>query len=129
MRVELIPVLFGLLVALVGVLLVADARLPDSAGYQRERRRRVRTERSRAGEALVGVGTICMAAALIGRDAWRYGALAAIAGAVLIGAGAVMNFRYLRELFSFRGPARRAPDGEERPAPEVDPAKRRDRIR
>ena len=35
-----------------------------------------------------------------------------ILGAILLVAGAVLNRRYLRELFAFRGPARRRPEGE-----------------
>ena len=129
MRVELIPVVLGLLVALLGGLLVADARLPDTASYVSERRRRVRAERSRGGEMLVGGGTLCMAAALLGRDAWRYGAIAVLLGAVLIVAGAVMNFRYLRELFAFRGPARRQAEGEGPPAGSPERPRGRMRIR
>jgi hypothetical protein len=129
MRVELIPVLLGILVGIVGLLLVADARLPDRAAYVSERRRRVRAERSRGGELLVGAGTLCMAAALIGRDMWRYGAIAVIAGTLLLLVGAVMNFRYLRELFSFRGAARRLPEGEGPPAGAPERPKGRMRIR
>ena len=129
MRVELIPVVLGVLVGIVGLLLIADARLPDRQAYVSERRRRVRAERSRAGEMLVGTGTLCMAAALIGRDGWRYAAVAVIVGTVLLLAGAVMNFRYLRELFSFRGPSRRLPEGEGPPAGAPEPPKGRIRIR
>ena len=129
MRVELIPVIFGILVGIFGLLLIADARLPDRASYVSERRRRVRAERSRGGELLVGAGTMCMAAALIGRDAWRYGAISVIVGAILILVGAVMNFRYLRELFSFRGPSRRLPEGEGPPAGAPQPPRGKLRIR
>ena len=116
MRLELIPVILGLVVALVGVGLLADAWLADTALVPRERRRRVRAERHRGGEAVVGVGTVCMAAALIGRDSWRFGNLAVLAGAVLLLTGAFLNRRYLRELLTFRGPARRSGQPE-RPAP------------
>ena len=129
MRVELLPLIFGIVVGIVGALLIADARLPDRSAPVSERRRRVRAERSRGGELLVGAGTMCMAAALIGRDGWRYGALAVIAGAVLILIGAVMNFRYLRELFSFRGASRRLPEGEGPPAGSPETPRGRLRIR
>jgi hypothetical protein len=115
MRLELIPVILGLVVALVGVGLLADAWLADTALVPRERRRRVRAERHRGGEAVVGVGTLCMAAALIGRDSWRFGNLAVLTGAALLLTGAFLNRRYLRELLTFRGPARRS-DAPERPA-------------
>ena len=128
MRAELIPVLLGVLVALVGAAFLADARLPDSPRSGSERRRRVRAERSRRGEAIVGVGVLCMAGALIGRDGWRYGALAVMLGTALVIAGGVMNRRYLREVFAFRGPARRVEEGEAPPTAPADP-RRRMRIR
>ena len=120
MRLELIPVILGLVVALVGVGLLADAWLADGALVPRERRRRVRAERHRGGEAVVGVGTLCMAAALIGRDSWRFGNLAVLTGAVLLLAGAYLNRRYLREVLTFRGPARRS-DLPESPMPSAPP--------
>jgi len=124
MRVELIPVIFGVLVGLVGLALLADARLPDSPRLTGERRRRARAERDRRGEAILGAGVLCMAAALIGRDGWRYGALAVILGSVLLAAGAIMNRRYLRELFAFRGPARRVEEGETPPTAPTDSTRR-----
>ena len=120
MQAEYIPVVLGVLVGALGLALLADARLPDRAdGVTSERRRRVRAERSRLGEAIVGAGTLCMAAALIGRDAWDYGNVVVILGAVLLGVGAALNWRYLRELFLFRGPARRAVEEEAAAAPTV----------
>lgn len=130
MKAELIPVLFGVVVGLVGLALLADARLPDDGTFVlRERRRRARAERSRGGEAAIGIGTLCLAAALIGRDAWRFGTLAMIVGTLLLGAGVVMNRRYLREVFAFRGPARRMPDGAPPPGAPPEPPPRRMRIR
>jgi hypothetical protein len=130
MRAELIPVLFGILVAVVGALLVVDARLPDAVRpLTRERRRRVRTERHRGGESLIGLGTVCMGAALIGRDVWRYGAIAVILGAILVAAGAFLNRHYLLELFAFRGPARRAGEGEPPSESPAETPERRARIR
>jgi hypothetical protein len=86
-----------------------------------ERRRRPRVERDRGGEALIGLGTLCMAAALVGRDSWRYGTLAVIAGVVLLAAGAWMNRRLLHDLITFRGPARRAPEGSAPPVASPPP--------
>jgi hypothetical protein len=48
-----------------------------------------------------------MAAALIGRDTWRWGTIAVIAGAALLIIGAIMNRAYLKEVLLFRGAARR----------------------
>jgi hypothetical protein len=111
MRLEHLPMLLGILVALVGVGLLADARLADPADVPLERRRRARMERHRVGEGIVGAGVLCMAAALIGGDDWRFGTLAVILGVALVVTGAVLNRKYLRELFAHRGPARRRPEG------------------
>ncbi|HVE80187.1 MAG TPA: hypothetical protein VNA89_15080 [Gemmatimonadaceae bacterium] len=139
MRIEMVPLVLGVLVALVGVGLVADAWAPDEVpGF--ERRRRSRAPRNRAGEALVGFGTIAFAAALAGRDSWRYSTLAVLLGCFLLALGAVLNARYLREMIVFRGPARRDPttelkpgmpprSGREQTPREVTPPERRLRIR
>ena len=111
MRLELLPLIVGAIVALVGIGLVADAVLPDDTFVSVERRRRQRAERSPRGELLVGLGVLLMAAALLGRDVWSYGNIAVFAGTALILVGAILNRRYLRELFSFRGPLRRSEGG------------------
>ena len=114
MRLEQIPLFIGVVVAILGLGLILDAQLPEGFSQSRERRRRERAERNRLGETLVGLGVIAMAAALIGRDTWRFGTLSVLAGVVLLGAGAWFNRDYLREIFTFRGAARR---GEKRSEP------------
>src|SRR4051812_27519416 len=114
MRLEQIPLFIGEIVAILGLGMVLDAQLPEGFSQSRERRRRERVERNRGGETLVGLGIIAMAAALIGRDAWRFGTLSVLIGVVLLGAGAWLNREYLRELLTFRGAARR---GEKRAEP------------
>jgi hypothetical protein len=52
-----------------------------------------------------------MAAALIGRDTWRWGTIAVIAGSALLIIGAIMNRAYLKEVLLFRGAARRGQSG------------------
>lgn len=106
MRIETIPLIIGGLIALLGLGLVLDARLPDRAPGK-ERRRRARRERSRGGELLIGLGVIAMGAAVAGRDTWRYSILATLAGALLVLMGAWANRGYLRELMANRGPSRR----------------------
>lgn len=136
MRLETIPLVLGVVVALLGIFLLADAWLPDDVFVAVERRRRVRTERSRAGEAFLGLGVLCMAGSLLGRDHWRFAPTAVVAGAVLMLIGIVLNGRFLREVLTFRGAARRG-DGHERtptptaphPALDTTPADKRDRIR
>ena len=122
MRVETIPLILGILVALIGVGLIADAWLPERVLYRTERRRRARAERHLGGEAAIGFGVLCMAAALIGRDTWRFGTVSVIAGAVLLLIGAWLNRRYLRERISNRGALRRG-------APKPDKPEGRTRIR
>ena len=124
-RIEQIPIVLGILVAIIGAGLVADAWLPDGAVVPVERRRRARAERNLRGELLLGLGVISLGAALIGRDTWRYGTIAMFLGAALIVIGAVMNRRFLHERYAFRGEARRSelgappePRGVRRAVPE-----------
>ncbi len=126
MRLELLPIVFGALVALAGVGFIADAWLPDrDVLHNRERRRRARAERHRGGEAIVGVAVILIGAALIGRDAWTLTPWLAGAACLLIVLGALLNRRYLREQLDFRGPARRDPTTDVKPGmPEQTPPAR-----
>ena len=111
MRLEHIPLILGVIVALIGLGFIADASMAASAPVTPERRRRTRAEPSRAGEAVVGIGTLCMAAALFGRDTWRYGTVAVLIGSVLLLAGVILNRAFLKEALLFRGPARRSEGG------------------
>ena len=114
MRVETIPLILGVLVALVGVGLIADAWLPERVFNRGERRRKARAERHLVGEAAIGIGMLCMAAALIGRDTWSYGTVAVIVGTLLFLVGAWLNREYLKERITNRGALRRgAPKPEE----------------
>lgn len=120
MRLEQIPLFIGVIVAILGLGMVLDAQLPEGMSQSRERRRRERAERNRGGETFVGLGIIAMAAALIGRDTWRFGTVSVLAGVVLLAVGAWLNRVYLREIFSFRGASRR---GEKRSEPRETLAK------
>ena len=111
MRVEVIPLILGALVALVGLGLLADAWIPEDMTGFRERRRRPRTERSLGGEAAIGLGMLCMAAALVGRDTWDYVTVAVIAGSVLLVIGSWMNRRFLHDRVVNRGALRRGDAG------------------
>jgi hypothetical protein len=121
-RVETIPLILGILLGLIGVGLIADAWLPEEMLHRGERRRRVRAERNAAGEAAIGFGVLAMAAAFIGRDTWRYGTVAVIAGTLLIVLGAWLSRSYLRERISNRGALRRG-------APKPEEPERKNRIR
>ena len=121
MRVETIPLILGILIALIGLAILADAWLPEEMNFQSERRRNSRTERSLSGEACIGLAVLCMAAAMIGRDTWRYSTLTVIAGSVLFIFGVFQNRTYLRERITNRGALRRG--GAPRPVPPVKRSK------
>jgi hypothetical protein len=113
MRLEQFPILLGVLVALIGLTILLDAWQAGGVAPLRERRRRARATPQKAGQTLVAIGTFCMAAALMGRDTWRWGTISVLAGSVLLILGATMNRKYLKEVLLFRGAARRGEgDGE-----------------
>jgi hypothetical protein len=128
MRLETLPLVLGVLIGLAGAGLILDGWVPDEA-VRSERRRRPRRGRDRVGEALVGFGLLAIAAALMGRDTWRYTTVAALAGTVLLLWGAQRNSRYLRDVFV--GPDRARPArGPGAPAlPTVDRADHREEAR
>jgi hypothetical protein len=107
MRLEQLPILLGVLVALIGLTILLDAWQAGGVSPLRERRRRTRAVPHKAGQTLVAIGTLCMAAALMGRDTWRWATISVLAGSALLIIGAVMNRQYLKEVLLFRGAARR----------------------
>jgi hypothetical protein len=107
MRLEQLPILIGVLIALLGLTILLDAWQAGGVAPLRERRRRARATPNKAGQSLVALGTLCMAAALIGRDTWRWGTIAVLAGITLLVIGAILNRTYLKEVLLFRGAARR----------------------
>jgi len=114
MRIEQFPIILGVLVALMGLTIALDAWQAGGVAPLRERRRRTRAVPHKAGQTFVAIGTLCMAAALIGRDTWRWGTISVLAGSVLLILGAIMNRAYLREVLLFRGAARRSEGGTEK---------------
>ena len=121
MRLEYVPIVLGVLVLLAAVGVIYDAFAPEGLPRFRERRRKPRAERHAHGQGLIGAGMAAMAAALIGRDVWRFGTVAVIAGSVLLVAGGILNRSYLKEALLNRGAARRR-DPEDQP-PEPTPSK------
>jgi len=107
MRLEQLPILIGVLIALLGLTILLDAWQAGGVAPLRERRRRARAVPNKAGQSLVALGTLCMAAALIGRDTWRWGTIAVLTGITLLVVGAILNRIYLKEVLLFRGAARR----------------------
>jgi hypothetical protein len=128
-RIELVPLIIGALLGLLGLGLLADAWIPEDVAPFRERRRRPRTERSLGGEAMIGLGVLCMAAAIVSRDTWDYVNVAIIAGGVLLLIGAWMNRRYLRDRFVNRGALRRDEHGRAQRHEKDAPPPPRPRIR
>lgn len=117
MRLEHVPIILGILVLLAAAGVIYDAFVPEGLPRFRERRRRARAERSRSGQALIAAGMAAMAAALIGRDIWRFGTVAVLLGSALLVAGGVLNRTYLKEVLLNRGAARRRDPEDQPPEP------------
>ncbi len=112
-QLETLPLILAVLVGLAGFALVVDAFLGDrSNAPATERRRRIRAERHRVGEALVGLGVLAAAAGLAGRDSWAYSTLTMMGGVVLLVLGAGLNYRLLGESLFHHGPSRRQTEVE-----------------
>lgn len=112
MRLEYVPVVLGVVVLLVAAGIIFDAIRPIAVRTGHERRRRRRAELNVPGEWMVGLGTACLGASLIGNEVWRWTTVAVLSGVVLIVLGAILNRSYLREMLLFRGAARRGEDGD-----------------
>ena len=117
MKLEQFPIVIGILVLLVALAIAYDSMSPEERRPFRERRRRQRADLNRTGEMFVALGTACVAAALIGRDNWRWGNIAVFAAVALLIVGAAFNRQFLRELLLFRGASRRAVVDERSPEP------------
>lgn len=131
MRLEHIPIILGLLFVAAGIALIADALLREEPLMMRDRRKRERAPRHRGGQAAIGLGAIAVAAALIGRDEWRYGTVAVLMGVVAFGAGVWLNWRYVVDFML--GPEDRVTvdedeDEDEREGKEKRPTGRRSRL-
>ena len=96
MRIELLPLVLGAVLGLIGLGLLFDAWAEDRSASSVERRRLPREARDRKGEAMLGLGVLAMSAAFFGRDTWKYSILTVIIGAVLMLWGIKRNGAYLR---------------------------------
>ena len=96
MRLEHIPFVLGLLFVVAAVSLVADAVLREQPLMVSDRRKRSRAPRHRGGQVAIGVGTLFVAAALFGRDGWRYGTVAVLLGVVAVAVGVWLNWGYVK---------------------------------
>ena len=120
MKLEQVPIVLGVLVCLIAVAIVYDAARPDAVTPFRERRRRKRAEINTPGEWLVALGTACIGASLIGREDWRWGTIAVIAGGTFLVLGGILNRSFLREMLLFRGAARRTEEMEVPPVAKLE---------
>jgi hypothetical protein len=109
LRIEYIPVVVGAIVIAVGLAVMWDAWGPQSLGPMRDRRRRSRAPLDTPGELIAGIGFVLLGAALIGRD-WRFETVTVLLGTICVIIGALKNRKYFREVFLFRGAARRDMD-------------------
>jgi MFS family permease len=114
-KLEQFPIVLGVIVFLIAAALAYDSMSPEERRPFRERRRRQRAELNRTGELFVALGTACVAAALVGRDSWRWGNIAIFAAVALLIVGGALNREFLRELLLFRGASRRAASDESTP--------------
>ncbi len=119
MRLEHMPIILGVLVLLAAVAVIYDAFAPEGLPRFSERRRRARAPRSPTGQALIGAGMAALAAALIGRDTWKFGTVAVLLGSVLLIAGGIMSRAYLKEALFNRGASRRRDPEDQPPEPPV----------
>jgi hypothetical protein len=122
MRLEHIPLILGLVFVVAGVALIADALLREQPLMMTDRRKRERAPRHRGGQVAIGAGTLFVAAALFGRDGWRYGTVAVLLGVVAFAVGVYLNWGYVKAFML----------GPEAPAEEIAdesrPMKRRSRV-
>ncbi|HJU66771.1 MAG TPA: hypothetical protein VJ650_00890 [Gemmatimonadaceae bacterium] len=123
MRLEHLPLILGLLFVVAGVALIADALLREQPLMMTDRRKRSRAPRHRGGQVAIGVGTLFVAAALFGRDGWRYGTVAMLLGVIAFGVGVWLNWAYVKAFML--GPETRPQDRDEE---DERPMKRRSRV-
>jgi hypothetical protein len=109
--VEEIPIVLGAITVVLGLAVMWDAWGPQSIGPMRDRRRRTRASVDFKGELIAGFGIVLLGTALIGRD-WRFETATVLTGTACILAGALRNRKYFREVFLFRGAARRNTDSK-----------------
>lgn len=94
---EVLPFIGGLVAAVVGGALVADAALRDEP-FGVERRRETRPERNRVGQGCLGGSLVCTALVLLSGGGSPFSVAATFIGIALVTAGVVLNWRYLVDL-------------------------------
>ena len=102
---EVLPFFGGLLAAIAGGALVADAALIDEP-FGSERRKSPRPQRSRIGQGCLGGSLVCTALVLLSGGASPFAIAATFIGIAMLVAGVVLNWHYLVDLIN--GPTSRA---------------------
>lgn len=115
MSVYEVPVLLGIVVIVMGLGIIWDSWGPQAMTPMRDRRRRARQAIDLKGEFVAGIGIVLLGAALIGSD-WRFETVTVLAAVICLIFGALKNRKYFREVFVFRGAARRN-DADIQPKP------------
>jgi fatty acid desaturase len=115
MRLEHLPLVLGLLFVVAGVALIADALLREQPLMRSDRRKRSRAPRHPGGQVAIGAGALFVAAALFGRDGWRYGTVAVLIGVIAFATGVWLNWGYVKAFML--GPESRAHDVEDQDRP------------
>lgn len=101
---EVLPFLGGLIAAVVGGALIADAALHDEP-FGSERRRVARPARNKVGQGCLGGSLVCTALVLLSGGGSPFSVAATFVGIALVIAGVVLNWRYLMDLTN--GPSSR----------------------
>ncbi len=96
---EVLPFLGGLIAAVVGGALIADAALHDEP-FGIERRRVARPERNKVGQGCLGGSLVCTALVLLSGGGSPFSVAATFVGIALVVAGVVLNWRYLMDLIN-----------------------------
>ena len=102
---EVLPFIGGLIAAIAGGALIADAALSDEP-FATERRRAPRPGRNRVGQGCLGGSLVCSALVLLSGGGSSFAVAATFIGIALLAAGVFLNWRYLLDLVN--GPVRRA---------------------
>lgn len=107
---EVVPFIGGLIAAVVGGALIADAALHDEP-FGIERRHVARPERNRVGQGCFGGSLVCTALVLLSGGSSPFAVAATFIGIALIIAGVVLNWRYLMDVVN--GASRRLPSASQ----------------
>ena len=113
---EVLPFIGGLIAAVVGGALIADATLHDEP-FGVERRHAARPERNRVGQGCLGGSLVCTALVLLSGGSSPFAVAATFVGIALVVAGVVLNWRYLMDVIngaSSRLPSRASGDDARR---------------